>query len=79
MGEKALRGHADGKKHKKMLGDHEQVKKFFKPKNVTDITKESNKTSEAVIITAPVDFVSAATVNHLMSVVKTQLAKRLKL
>ena len=60
MDEKALHSHADGKKHKKRLEDHEQVKNFFKLKNAIDITKEPNKTSEPVTITTPVDFVSAA-------------------
>ena len=60
MGEKALRSHADGEKHKKRLEDHEQVKNVFKLKNATGITKEPNKTSEPVIITTPVDSVSAA-------------------
>ena len=60
MGEKALHSHADGKQHKKRLEDHKQVKSFFNPKNATDTTKEPNKTSEPVIITTPVDYVSAA-------------------
>ena len=60
MGDTALRSHADGKKRKKRLEDHEQVKNFFKPKNAIDITKEPNKTSELVTRTTPVDSVSAA-------------------
>ena len=44
MGEKALHSHADGKKHKKKLEDHEQVKNLFKPKL---------KTLQPVIITTP--------------------------
>ena len=51
VGEKALRGHANGKKYKKRLEDHEQVKNFFKLKNAADITKEPNKTSDPVVIT----------------------------
>ena len=58
--EKALRSHADGKKHKKRLEGHEQVKNFFKAKNAIDITKEPNKTSEPMTITTSVDSVSAA-------------------
>ena len=38
MGEKAVWSHADGKKHKKTLEYHEQIKKFFKTKHATDIT-----------------------------------------
>ena len=88
MGEKALRSHADGKKHKNRLEDHEQVKNFFKPKNAIDITKEPSKTSEPATITTPIDSVSAEqvqhhlmhpTLNHFMPVFKTQLAKKLKL
>ena len=60
MGDKALRSHDYGKKHKKRLEDLEQVKNFFKPKNAIDITEKPNKTSEPVAITTPVDSVSAA-------------------
>ena len=43
MCEKALCSHADdGKKHKKSLEDHEQVKNFFKLKNATNINKGPN-------------------------------------
>ena len=57
MGEKALHSPADGKKHKERLDDHEQVKNFFKLKSATDITKETNKTSEHVTIITPVNSV----------------------
>ena len=60
MNEKVLLSHPGGRKHKERLEDCEQVKSFFRPKNATDITKEPNKTSEPVIITTPVDSVSAA-------------------
>ena len=56
-GEKALHSPADGKKHKERLDDHEQVKNFFKLKSATDITKETNKTSEHVTIITPVNSV----------------------
>ena len=86
-GEKALHSHADGKKHKKSLEDHEQVKNFFMPKNARNITKEPNETSEPVIVTTPVNLYQLQvqhhlmhpTLNHLMSVFKTQLGKRPKL
>ena len=60
MNEKVLLSHPGGRKHKERLEDCEQVKSFFRPKNATDITKEPNKTSGSVIITTPVDSVSAA-------------------
>ena len=40
MGEKALRSHVDGKKRKKRLEDHGQVKNLFQPKNSTDLAEE---------------------------------------
>ena len=40
MGEKALRSHVDGKKRKKRLEDHGQVKNLFQPKDSTDLAKE---------------------------------------
>ena len=43
IGEKALRSHVNGKKHKKRLENHEQVKIFFQPKMQYTLPKNSMK------------------------------------
>ena len=58
MGEKTLHSHADGKKHKKRLEDHEQVKISLSQKMQQTLPKNPSKTSESVVIATPVDSVS---------------------
>ena len=85
MGEKTLHSHADGKKHKKRLEDHEQVKISLSQKMQQTLPKNPSKTSESVVIATPVDSVSVIgstylihpILNLLMPVFLTELAKRL--